>query len=123
MGRTPTILAALVAVAVASHVRPAAACTIDGFRTGSPARVTLRLDRVGRLLADICDPNRGMTAVLRLDRRGHRDRSFGDGELGPWPTVHPGALTVDPRGRIDGRFGNAGSVVLRGSIAEKGGPR
>jgi uncharacterized delta-60 repeat protein len=100
MGRKAAILAALVALALASQVRPAAACTADVFRTGNPARVTLRLDRAGRLLADICDPERGTTAVLRLDRRGHRDRSFGHGELGPWPTSHPGDLTIDAGGRI-----------------------
>lgn len=100
MGRTPTILAALVALALTSHVRPAAACTGDGFRTGNPARITLRLDRAGRLLTDICDPRRGATTILRLDRRGHRDRSFGDGELGPWPTSQPGDLTIDAGGRV-----------------------
>jgi uncharacterized delta-60 repeat protein len=97
MGRKTAILAALVAVAVASHVRPAAACTSDVFRTGNPARVTLRLDRAGRLLAGICDPSRG-TTVLRLGRRGQRDRSFR--ELGPWPASEPGDLAVDPDGRI-----------------------
>jgi uncharacterized delta-60 repeat protein len=100
MARKMTILAALVVLALASHIQSAAACTSDSFRTGNPARIKLRLDRVGRLLADICDPKRETTAVLRLDRRGHRDRSFGDGELGPWRTTYPGDLTIDPRGRI-----------------------
>jgi uncharacterized delta-60 repeat protein len=100
MGRKTTILAALVALVLASHVRPAAACTSDPFRTGNPARVTLRLDRAGRLLAYICDPRRGTTAVLRLGRSGQRDRSFAGGKLGPWPTSYPGDLTIDPDGRI-----------------------
>ena len=90
----------MVALVLALQVQPAAACTFDVFRTGNPARVALRLDRAGRLLADICDPERGTSAVLRLDRRGHRDSSVGDGELGPWPTSYPGDLTIDPGGRI-----------------------
>jgi uncharacterized delta-60 repeat protein len=100
MGRRTAILVALLAVAVGSHVRPAAACGVDGFRTGNPGRVTLRLDRAGRLLAGICDPRRGTTSVVRLDRRGHRDRSFAGGALGPWRTAHPGDLTIDREGRI-----------------------
>lgn len=100
MGRKTTILAALVALVLASHVRPAAACTSNVFRTGNPARVTLRLDRAGLLLADICDPRLGTTAVLRLGRSGRRDRSLAGGELGPWPTSDPGDLTIDPDGRI-----------------------
>jgi hypothetical protein len=100
MGRRTTILAAVVAMAVASHVQPAAACGVDGFKTGNPGRVTLRLDRAGRLLAEVCDPRQGTTSVVRLDRRGRRDRSFGNGALGPWPSSHPGDLTIDPEGRI-----------------------
>lgn len=100
MGRQTTILVALVALVLASHVRSAAACASDVFRTGNPARITLRLDRAGRLLADICDPERGTTTVIRLGRSGQRDRSFAGGELGPWPTSYPGDLTVDPDGRI-----------------------
>jgi uncharacterized delta-60 repeat protein len=100
MGRKTTVLAALVALAFASHVRPVAACSSEVLRAGNPARVTLRLDRAGRLLADVCDPRRGTMAVLRLGRRGRRDRSFADGELGPWPASYPGDLTIDPDARI-----------------------
>lgn len=100
MGTRTTILVGLVGLALAFHVRPAAACTSDAFRAGNPARVTLRLDRAGRLLADICDPGLGTTTVLRLGRSGRRDRSFAGGGLGPWPTSKPGDLTLDPDGRI-----------------------
>jgi uncharacterized delta-60 repeat protein len=100
MRRTATILVALVALTLASHVQSAAACTYDFSRTGNPARITLRLDQAERLLAEICDPERGTTAVLRLDPSGQQDHSFGDGELGPWPSTHPGDLTIDRRGRI-----------------------
>ncbi|HWO84489.1 MAG TPA: hypothetical protein VNM38_11975 [Solirubrobacterales bacterium] len=100
MGRRTAILAALAGLLLASHARPAAACDVDVFRVGNPARVTLRLDQSGRLLAGICDPTRGTTAVVRLGQDGQRDLSFAGGMLGPWRTSSPGDLTIDPRGRI-----------------------
>src|SRR4051794_4634342 len=100
MGRRTTILAVMVGLLLASHARPAAACDFDVFRVGNPARVTLRLDRSGRLLASICDPSRGTTAVVRLGRDGQRDSSFAGGMLDPWRTSSPGDLTIDPKGRI-----------------------
>jgi len=100
MGRRTAILAALAGLLLASHARPAAACDFDFSRVGNPARVALRLDRSGRLLAGICDPSRGTTAVVRLGRDGQRDLSFAGGMLGPWRTSSPGDLTIDPKGRI-----------------------
>jgi len=93
-------LAALVGLLFASHACSAAACDFDVFRVGNPARVTLRLDRSGRLLTGICDPSRGTTAVVRLGQDGQRDSSFAGGMLGPWRTSSPGDLAIDPKGRI-----------------------
>jgi uncharacterized delta-60 repeat protein len=100
MGRRTAILAALVALLLATHARPAAACDFDVFRVGNPARITLRLDSSGRLLAGICDPTRGTTEVVRLASDGQRDDSFAGGMLGPWRTASPGDLAIDPKGRI-----------------------
>jgi uncharacterized delta-60 repeat protein len=100
MGGRTAILAVLAVLLLASHAPPAAACDYDVFRTGNPARVTLRLARAGRLLAGICDPSRGTAAVVRLRRDGQRDRSFAGGTLGPWRTSSPGDLAIDPKGRI-----------------------
>jgi hypothetical protein len=49
----------------------------------------------------------------------------GEITLGGWDPARHGFLVtrLTRRGRIDGRFGNAGSVVLKGSTVAKRGPR